>query len=94
MVSCPEFTFLGLNRPPMTYEEYNTPEYRQHCRKILAPVLDQAKEYLKKQLRNYRIIRNQRQPFMRPFQGHIHGRTVLPVCRKSNLPEHFVVFTQ
>jgi predicted secreted protein len=44
---CPEFTFLGLNRPPMTYEQYNTPEYRKHCREILAPVLNQAKEYQK-----------------------------------------------
>lgn len=44
---CPEFTFLGLNRPPMTYEQYNTPQYRKHCREILEPVLKQAKEYLK-----------------------------------------------
>lgn len=44
---CPEFTFLGLNRPPMTYEQYNTPEYRKHCREILAPVLSQSKDYLK-----------------------------------------------
>jgi predicted secreted protein len=44
---CPEFTFLGLNRPSMTYEEYNTPEYRQHCREILKPILHQAEEYVK-----------------------------------------------
>ena len=31
----------------MTYEQYNTPEYRQCCREILKPVLSQAKEYLK-----------------------------------------------
>jgi len=42
---CPEFTFLGLNRPSMTYEEYNTPEYRKHCREILKPILHQAEEY-------------------------------------------------
>ncbi|HEY2420838.1 MAG TPA: hypothetical protein VGI04_05470 [Neobacillus sp.] len=44
---CPEFTFLGLNRPSMTYEEYNTPEYRNHCREILKPILQQAEEYVK-----------------------------------------------
>ncbi|RFB15144.1 DUF523 domain-containing protein [Bacillus sp. HNG] len=44
---CPEFTFLGLSRPPMTYEQYNTPEYRKHCKVILEPALNQAKEYLK-----------------------------------------------
>lgn len=43
---CPEFTFLGLNRPSMTYEQYNTPEYRKHCREILQPVLLQAEDYL------------------------------------------------
>jgi predicted secreted protein len=29
----------------MTYEQYDTPEYRKHCREILAPVINQAKEY-------------------------------------------------
>ncbi|USK54490.1 hypothetical protein LIS82_23545 [Cytobacillus solani] len=44
---CPEFTFLGLERPSMTYEEYDNEEYRQHCRKILLPVLEQLMEYKK-----------------------------------------------
>ncbi|WP_313798570.1 CD3072 family TudS-related putative desulfidase [Cytobacillus sp.] len=44
---CPEFTFLGLERPSMTYEEYDNKEYRQHCRKILLPVIEQLKEYIK-----------------------------------------------
>lgn len=42
---CPEFTFLGLDRPPMTYEEYDHEEYRSHCQKILMPVMDQLLEY-------------------------------------------------
>ncbi|MBM4764834.1 CD3072 family TudS-related putative desulfidase [Bacillus sp. B15-48] len=42
---CPEFTFLGLDRPPMTYEEYDTFEYRSHCQKILTPVIEQLEEY-------------------------------------------------
>lgn len=42
---CPEFTFLGLDRPSMTYEEYNNEEYRTHCRKILLPIIEQLKEY-------------------------------------------------
>lgn len=42
---CPEFTFLGLDRPPMTYEEYNTVEYREHCREILQPVVKQMVDY-------------------------------------------------
>ncbi|PLS16274.1 hypothetical protein CVD28_17510 [Bacillus sp. M6-12] len=50
---CPEFTFSGLSRPPMTYEEYDTAEYRKHCRSILAPVISQLKEYSK---HGYEII--------------------------------------
>jgi predicted secreted protein len=42
---CPEFTYLGLDRPPMTYEEYNTAEYREHCRRILRPFIDQLVNY-------------------------------------------------
>ncbi len=42
---CPEFTFLGLERPPMTYEEYDNEEYRNHCRNILQPIIEQLIEY-------------------------------------------------
>lgn len=42
---CPEFTFLGLSRPPMTYEQYDTVEYRQHIQEILAPFVKQLEEY-------------------------------------------------
>ncbi|NTU71134.1 MAG: DUF523 domain-containing protein [Coriobacteriia bacterium] len=36
---CPEATFLGMKRWGMTYEQYDTPAYRRHCRRILAPVI-------------------------------------------------------
>lgn len=42
---CPEFTFLGLDRPPMTYEEYDNENYRSHCQKILTPIMEQILEY-------------------------------------------------
>ena len=42
---CPEFTFLGPDRPPMTAEEYDTPEFHDHNRKILLPYLEQLKVY-------------------------------------------------
>jgi len=37
---CPETAFLGLRRWGMTYEQYDTPAYRRHCRALLAPVID------------------------------------------------------
>ncbi|MCL2892146.1 CD3072 family TudS-related putative desulfidase [Brenneria tiliae] len=42
---CPEFTFLGPARPPMTVEGYDTPAFRAHSRKILLPVVEQLKTY-------------------------------------------------
>lgn len=66
---CPEFTFLGLNRPPMTYQEYNTPEYRKHCREILSPVLNQAKEYLKHDYELAGVLGIQSSPSCDPSRG-------------------------
>lgn len=36
---CPECTFLGLNRWGMTREQYDHRAYREHCARILQPVL-------------------------------------------------------
>lgn len=37
---CPEVTYLGMFRWGMTYEQYDTPAYRRHCRSLLEPVID------------------------------------------------------
>ncbi|MEH7075147.1 CD3072 family TudS-related putative desulfidase [Neobacillus drentensis] len=66
---CPEFTFLGLNRPSMTYEEYNTPEYRKHCRVILRPVFQQAEEYLKNGYEIVGLLGIQSSPSCDPTRG-------------------------
>lgn len=43
---CPEFLTLGADRPPMTYEEYaQIPNYRQTCREMLLPILQQIQAY-------------------------------------------------
>lgn len=66
---CPEFTFLGLDRPPMTYEQYNTPEYRKHCREILKTVLWQAEDYLKNGYELAGILGIQSSPSCDPTRG-------------------------
>ncbi|MGM0240393.1 CD3072 family TudS-related putative desulfidase [Enterococcus alishanensis] len=44
---CPEFIFLGGNRPPMTYEEYaKLLGFREKCRELLLPIIEQVKLYL------------------------------------------------
>ena len=66
---CPEFTFLGLNRPSMTYEQYDTSEYRQHCREILKPVLLQAEDYLKNGYDIVGLLGIQSSPSCDPTRG-------------------------
>lgn len=42
---CPEKTFGGLNRPPMTVEEYDTEEYHNHCRSLLEVLIEELRDY-------------------------------------------------
>ena len=44
---CPELLFGGLERPSMTHADYNTDDYRQLCRELLAPYIKQIKNYIK-----------------------------------------------
>lgn len=43
---CPEFTYLGNLRWGMTKDQYDTPAFRKHCRKILMPIIEQIEEYV------------------------------------------------
>ena len=42
---CPEFTWQGESRPSRTKQEYNTDQYRSHCRKLAEGVAAQIREY-------------------------------------------------
>lgn len=44
---CPETTFSGTRRWWYVREQYDTPGYRAHCRRILQPILSQIVEYQK-----------------------------------------------
>ncbi|MEM3011260.1 MAG: hypothetical protein QXE76_05565 [Candidatus Bathyarchaeia archaeon] len=44
---CPETTYAGLRRPPLTKEQYDTPMYRRHCTRIAYSLASQIQEYLK-----------------------------------------------
>lgn len=43
---CPEFTLYGANRWGHVSNQFDNVFFRNHCRKILIPILDQLKEYL------------------------------------------------
>jgi len=38
---CPELMYLGVGRPPMNYEDYDTPEFRICCELMLKPTVIQ-----------------------------------------------------
>ena len=42
---CPESSFLGMDRPTMTRDQYDTAAYRQHCREVLRPTVDTLEEF-------------------------------------------------
>lgn len=43
---CPELIFNGINRPPLSYLDYNTSAYRKLCRDLLVPYINQLEMYL------------------------------------------------
>ncbi|WP_100066075.1 CD3072 family TudS-related putative desulfidase [Miniphocaeibacter massiliensis] len=44
---CPEFLYLGINRPPMDYDDYDKiPDYRNFCNSILITIIKQIKSYI------------------------------------------------
>ncbi|WP_392486265.1 CD3072 family TudS-related putative desulfidase [Haloimpatiens sp. FM7315] len=43
---CPEFKFLGPNRKPMSKEEYDCKEYRELCKSLFKPILEDIKKYI------------------------------------------------
>jgi predicted secreted protein len=55
-LSCPEFRHLGITRKPMDKIEYNTPEYRNLCRKLFEPVLEDLLVYLENDYKFIGII--------------------------------------
>ncbi|MGL5575128.1 MAG: CD3072 family TudS-related putative desulfidase [Sarcina sp.] len=42
---CPEFKFLGIKRKGQSKEEYDTKEYRELCKNLFIPILEDLKQY-------------------------------------------------
>lgn len=43
---CPESSYLGINRWGMCREQYDHPNFRRHCRRILTPSVDQIETFI------------------------------------------------
>ncbi len=43
---CPEFTLYGAHRWGHVSDQFDNPFFRNHCRRILEPIMEQMEEYL------------------------------------------------
>jgi predicted secreted protein len=43
---CPELLYSGVKRPPRSFDQYNTREFRELCRSLLVPYIKQLQDYL------------------------------------------------
>lgn len=86
---CPEFTYLGPERPGMTYEQYDTPAFRAHSRKLLAPVVEQLVHY---QQHGYELVGGlgiERSPSCDPARG-VFMEELHALCAEAGLSlSHF-----
>ena len=75
---CPEFTLYGPGRWGHTREQFDNPFFREHCRKILSPVLTQMKAYMGPESREqglcwrypHMTVTQRIQLILRPGQAH------------------------
>lgn len=82
---CPEFTFLGLERPPMTYEQYDNEAYRSHCRKLLLPVMEQLVEYQRCGYGITGVLSIQSSPSCDPTRG-VYMEELQKLFRERDIP--------
>lgn len=82
---CPEFTFLGLERPPMTYEQYDNEVYRSHCRKLLIPVMEQLVEYQRCGYEITGVLSIQSSPSCDPTRG-VYMEELQRIFRENQIP--------
>lgn len=53
---CPEFKFLGIKRKGQSKIEYDLKEYRELCKNLFMPILDDIKEYQRNGYKIKKII--------------------------------------
>ncbi len=74
---CPEVSFAPasnvsgqVDRAPLNYSDYNTPEYREHCVKILEPFFQQLKPLLKDGCQMVELLGIEESPSCDLRKGH------------------------
>src|SRR5207248_946779 len=50
---CPELAFAGVRRWWAVYEQYDTPAYRAHCRRLAQAIAPLIEQYLRRDLEQF-----------------------------------------
>jgi predicted secreted protein len=95
---CPEFIYLGEERPPKTKEEYDKKDYRLHCKQLAIPILEELKEYMKNDYHVVGLIGIEGSPscdilgkrgiFMEEFMGLLEEESIH--LKAFEIPEHYL----
>lgn len=87
---CPELIFKGLCRPPLTYEGYNTEEYRTLCRDLLVPYWKQITGYLENGYSLLGVIGIHNSPTCSVTgQRGVFMEELFALCEKQGIPLAF-----
>ena len=88
---CPELLFKGMERPSMTYADYNTKEYRQLCSDSLAPYIIQIKNYIKNGYTLQGLIAIHNSPTCSiSAQRGVLMEELFDICEKENIILRYV----
>lgn len=89
---CPELIFKGINRPPMTYEEYNNTEgYRESCISLLSPVISQLKDYIHNKYEYIGVIGINESPNCSiTSQQGVFMEEFFNLCQKENINSKYI----
>lgn len=98
---CPEHSFLGESRWGQSKDQYNNPFYRNHCRILLEPVMNQLKDYLEQGYVLLGVLGIKGSPscgvihtYRAPWGGEVSGRTEGESHRKGSIAKEPGVFME
>ncbi len=97
---CPETLMYGMHRPPMSKEEYNTPEYLQLCTTLAQREQDMIEKFYSGEINVAGIIGIDQSPTCSQFgeKGHfmqaMHAFKVIETMPKIDIPESYEIGTK
>lgn len=89
---CPEFLILGGERGPMSYDDYNgLPRFREKCKEMLQPIIQQIVMYLEEGYEYIGVIGINESPNCSISEKRgVLMEEYFSYCKENDISEHFV----